>query len=93
VDFVGPLYLKGQRQRYYILVCKDVFDGAECLKRSRSRKMDEVDTFWGDCWKSLGRPAHVQFDNAREIAGWGPAVRLLSRVIRVCLRVSVHLVV
>jgi hypothetical protein len=27
LDFVGPLYLKGKRQRSYILVCKDVFDG------------------------------------------------------------------
>jgi hypothetical protein len=25
VDLVGPVYLKGQKQRYYIYVCKDVF--------------------------------------------------------------------
>jgi hypothetical protein len=59
VDFVGPLYLKGKRQRYYIFVCKDVFDGAVCLKLSRSRKMDEVLAFLGDCWKTLGRPTYV----------------------------------
>jgi hypothetical protein len=28
IDLVGPIYLKGQKQRYYIYVCKDVFDGA-----------------------------------------------------------------
>jgi transposase InsO family protein len=90
IDLVGPLYLKGKRQRYYILVCKDVFDGAVCLKLSRSRKMDAFLAFLGDCWKTLGRPAQVQFDNARELVGWGPAARYLSRVIRLCLRFGVE---
>lgn len=90
VDLVGPVYLKGQRRRLYIFVCKDVFDGAVCLKLGRSRRMDEVLAFLGDCWKSLGRPAQVQFDNAREVVGWGRAARYLSRVIRVCLRFGVE---
>jgi transposase InsO family protein len=92
VDFVGPFYLKGKRQRYYIFVCKDVFDGSVCLKLSRSRKMDEVLAFLGDCWKTLGRPTCVQFDNARELVGWGPAARYLSRVIRLCLRFGIEAV-
>ena len=90
LDLVGPLYLKGKRQRYYILVCKDVFDGAVCLKLSRSRKMDEVLTFLGECWKTLGRPHQLQFDNARELVGWGAAARYLSRVIRLCLRFGIE---
>ncbi len=90
VDVVGPLYLQGRRQRYYILVCKDVFDGAICLKMSRSRKMDEVLTFLGECWKTLGRPKQIQFDNARELVGWGAAARYLSRVIRLCLRFGIE---
>jgi transposase InsO family protein len=90
VDLVGPIYLKGQRQRYYIFVCKDVFDGAVCLKLGRSRRMEAVLDFLGECWKSLGRPTQVQFDNAREFLGWGPAARYLSRVIRLCLRFEVE---
>jgi putative transposase len=90
LDLVGPIYLKGQRQRYYIFVCRDAFDGAVCLKLARSRQMETVLTFLGDCWKSLGRPAQIQFDNAREFLGWGPAARYLSRVIRVCLRFAVE---
>jgi putative transposase len=86
VDFVGPIYPKGKRQRYYILVCKDVFDGAVCLILSRSRRMHEVLAILGDCWKTLGRPTCVQFDSARELVGWGPAARYLSRFIRLCLR-------
>ncbi len=31
----------------------------------------------------------MQFDNARELAGWEPAARTLSRVIRLCLRYGV----
>lgn len=90
VDLVGPIYLKGQKQRYYIFVCKDVFDGAVCLKLGRSRKMEAVLDFLGDCWKTLGRPKQVQLDNAREYLGWGPAARYLSRLIRLCLRFEVE---
>ena len=89
VDLVGPIYLKGSGHRYYIWICKDAFDGAVCLRLAYSRRMDEVLGFLGECWKDLGRPEQVQFDNARELAGWGPAARTLSRVIRLCLRFGV----
>jgi hypothetical protein len=82
VDLVGPVYLKGRSHRYYIWVCKDAFDGAFCLRLAGSRKMDEVLWFLEECWKDLGIPQQVQFDNARELSGWGPAARTLSRVIR-----------
>lgn len=90
VDAVGPLYLKGNRQRYYIFTCKDVYDGAVCLKLYRSRKMESILDFLGECWKNLGLPEQVQFDNAREIVGWGPAARYLSRVLRLCLRFGIE---
>jgi transposase InsO family protein len=89
VDLVGPIYLKGRKQRYYIWACKDAFDGAVCLRLACSRQMDEVLDFLGECWKTLGLPEQVQFDNAREITGWGHAARYLSRVIRLCLRFGV----
>jgi transposase InsO family protein len=89
VDLVGPIYLKGSGHRYYIWVGKDVFDGAVCLRLAGSRRMDEVLGFLGECWKDLGRPEQVQLDNARELAGWGPAARTLSRVIRLCLHYGV----
>ena len=90
IDLVGPIYLKGQRQRYYIFVCRDAFDGAVHLKLGRSRQMEAVLTFLGECWKTLGRPEQIQFDNAREFLGWGPAARYLSRVIRLCLRFGIE---
>jgi transposase InsO family protein len=86
VDLVGPLYLQGSGHRYYLWVGKDAFDGAVCLRLAYSRRMDEVLGFLGECWKDLGIPEQVQFDNARALAGWGPAARTLSRVIRLCLR-------
>jgi putative transposase len=89
VDLVGPVYLKGSRHRYYIWVGKDAFDGAVCLRLAGSRRMDEVLGFLGECWKDLGLPEQVQLDNARELCGWGPAARHLSRVIRLCLRYGV----
>jgi putative transposase len=89
VDLVGPVYLKGSGHRYYIWVGKDAFDGAVCLRLASSRRMDEVLWFLGECWKDLGIPEQVQLDNARELSGWGPAARTLSRVIRLCLRFGV----
>jgi putative transposase len=89
VDLVGPVYLKGSRHRYYIWAAKDVFDGAVCLRLASSRRMDEVLGFLGECWKDLGLPDQVQLDNARELSGWGPAARTLSRVIRLCLHFGV----
>jgi putative transposase len=89
VDLVGPIYLKGSGHRYYIWVGKDAFDGAVCLRLAYSRRMDEVLWFLGECWKDLGLPEQVQLDNARELSGWGPAARTLSRVIRLCLRFGV----
>jgi putative transposase len=89
VDLVGPVYLKGSRRRYYIWVGKDAFDGAVCLRLAGSRRMDEVIWFLGECWKDLGIPEQVQLDNARELSGWGPTARHLSRVIRLCLRFGV----
>jgi putative transposase len=86
VDLVGPVYLQGSGHRYYIWVGKDAFDGAVCLRLATSRRMDEVLGFLGECWKDLGIPEQVQFDNARELSGWGPAARTLSRVVRLCLR-------
>ncbi len=90
VDAVGPIYLKGHRQRYYIFTCKDVYDGATCLKLGRSRKIEAVLEFLGESWKTLGRPKQMQFDNAREYLGWVPAARYLSRLIRLCLRFEVE---
>src|SRR5438477_10883235 len=89
VDLVGPVYLKGSGHRYYIWVGKDAVDGAACLRLADSRKMDEVLWFLGECWKDLGRPEQAQFDDARELSGWGPSARTLCRVIRLCLRYGV----
>jgi transposase InsO family protein len=89
VDLGGPIFLKGRSHRYYIWVGKDAFDGAVCLRLAYSRRMDEALGSLGECRKDLGRPAQVQLDNARELAGWGPAARELSRGNRRCLRFGV----
>jgi putative transposase len=78
VDLVGPVYLLGSGHRYYIWVGKDIFDGAVCLRLAASRQMDAVLGFLGECWKDLGIPEQVQFDNARELAGWGQSAGALG---------------
>lgn len=90
VDIVGPIYLKGKPKRLYIFVCRDVFDGAVCLRLAYSRRMNDMLCFLSECWKSLGKPRLLQLDNAREFAGWGPSAKSLCRVIRICLRFGVE---
>jgi putative transposase len=90
VDSVGPIYLKGKKQRYYIFTAKDVYDGGVFIKLYRSRQSDVILDFLGEAWKHLGIPAQAQFDNAREVVGWGSAARYLSRVLRLCLRFGVE---
>jgi transposase InsO family protein len=90
VDLVGPIYLKGSSRRYYLWVGKDIFDGAVCLRLTGSRRRDEVLWFLGECGKDLVLPEQVQVDHARELSGWGPAARRLSRVIRLCLHLGVE---
>ena len=90
VDVVGPRYLKGDSTRYYFLVCKDVFDQSIHMEFVDSRRMDGVLDFLVHAWQHLGLPEQVQFDNGREFCGFGHTARFLSRVIRLCLRLSVE---
>jgi transposase InsO family protein len=90
VDVVGPRYLKGDKTRYYFLVCKDVFDQAVYLELVKGRSMDGILTFLIHAWQHLGLPEMAQFDNGREFCGFGYSARYLSRVIRLCLRLEVE---
>lgn len=88
VDVVGPRYLKGDSTRYYFVVCKDVFDQSVYIEFVDSRRMDGILNFLVHAWQHLGLPEKVQFDNGREFCGFGHTARLLSRVIRLCLRLE-----
>lgn len=90
VDFVGPRYLKGDRTRYYFLVCRDVFDQAIYMEFVDSRSTDTVLAFLVRAWQHLGISDIVQFDNGREFCGWGKAAHNLGRVIRLGLRLDVE---
>lgn len=92
VDVVGPRYLKGDKTRYYFLVCKDIFDQAVYLELVQNRSMDGGLTFLIHAWQPLGLPEGVQFDNGREFRGFGSATRYLSQVMRLCLRLEVEAV-
>jgi len=90
VDVVGPRYLKGDKTRYYFLICKDVFDQAVYLELVKGRRMNGVLVFLIHAWQHLGLPEIVQFDNGREFCSFGRPARFLSRVIRLCLRLEIE---
>src|SRR5262249_37413880 len=86
----APTYLRGSAPGSHSGGGKAACVGAACGGVAAPRRMNEVLWFLGECWKDLGRPEQVQLDNARELAGWGPGARTLSRVIRLCLRFGVN---
>jgi transposase InsO family protein len=90
VDSVGPRHLQGDRTDYYILICRDVCDGAVYAELVTNRETTTVIQFLIHAWQSLGLPTRVQFDNGREFCGFGQAARWLSRAIRFCLLVGVE---
>ena len=47
IDVVGPRYLRGDSTRYYLLVCKDVFDQSIYMELVDSCSMDGVLSFLG----------------------------------------------
>ena len=69
-----------KRQRYYICVCRDAFDGAVCLKIQGSRHMEAVLVFLGECWKTVGRPDRIRFNNARSTIEKGQRSDTLNRL-------------
>lgn len=56
----------------------------------RSRETDTVFAFLVLAWQHLGLPERGPFDNGREFCGWGRWPRSLSRVICLCLRLSIE---
>ena len=90
IDVVGPRYLKGDKTRYYFLVCKDVFDQSVYVELVKGRGMDGILTFLIHAWQHLGLPEIAQFDNGREFCGFGYPAHYLSRVIRLCLRLEIE---
>jgi hypothetical protein len=88
VDRVGPSDLLGRGHRYDLWAGTDAFAGAGGLRLAASRRRDDVLWVLGECGQDLRIPEPVQCDHAREVAGWGPAARPRSRVIRLGLRLG-----
>lgn len=90
VDIVGPRYLKGDKTKYYFLLCKDAFDQAVYAEFTAGCDMERVLPFLIHAWQQLGIPQYVQFDNGQSFYGWGRWPRSLNRVIRLALRLGIQ---
>ncbi len=90
VDIVGPRYLKGDKTKYYFLLCKDAFDQAVYAEYTAGCNMKQVLPFLIHAWQRLGVPQYVQFDNGKSFYGWGRWPRSLNRVIRLALRLGIQ---
>lgn len=80
LDLKGPLYLKGNAQKYYLATLRDVY----------GKKMATIIDFLVESWRKLGCPKRLQMDNGLEFRGSNRYPRSLGKLVRVCLDVGVE---
>jgi putative transposase len=88
VDLVGPRYIKGDG-RFYSLHIMDLFRHEVYLESQRTKADDPVAAGLLRCWKAMGIPDFIQFDNELSFRGSNRHPRSFGIVIRLCLHYRV----
>ncbi|MCP4050438.1 MAG: transposase family protein [bacterium] len=83
-DFVGPRYIKDDG-RFYSFNIMDIFSHCVYIEHQRSKKDSQVAASLLRCWKTMGLPKIVQFDNELSFHGSNKYSRTPGLVIRLCL--------
>lgn len=89
-DLVGPRYLKGP-VRFYSLNVVDLSTGRCGIEPLYSRSGQSVIDGFGDIWKRMGMPEHLQVDNEMSFYGSPTHPRGMGPLIRLCLHHNIAL--
>ncbi len=84
MDLVGPRYIKGDG-KFYALNVMDLYSHQVYLESQRTKADDQVVSSLMRCWKALGIPDFIQFDNELSFRGSNRYPRSLGIVLRLCL--------
>jgi hypothetical protein len=88
VDLVGPRYINGDG-RFYSLNVMDLFRHQVYLEPQRTKADEPVAASLFRCWKALGIPDFIQFDNELSFRGSNRYPRSFGIIIRMCLHYGV----
>jgi putative transposase len=92
LDLKGPLYLRGDSQKYYLAVLRDRYSRRGALGGLTSRDAQGIVDFVVASWTWLGVPTYLQLDNALEFRGSNRYPRSFGRLVRVALDLGVEII-
>jgi len=81
---IGPRYIKGDG-RFYSFNVMDVFSHRAYIESQRTKEDHQVAGSLMRCWKNIGIPDFLQFDNELSFRGSNKYPRSFGIVIRLCL--------
>jgi hypothetical protein len=85
LDLKGPIYLRGDGHKYYIVVLRDRYSRRCAIDALSSREAQGIVDFLVSSWQWLGLPNYLQMDNALEFRGSNRYPRSFGRVVRVAV--------
>ena len=90
LDFKGPFYLKDHAHKYYLMVLRDKLSKKTALRALSNKSMDAILDFVVDAWQRMGCPKRLKMDNCLDFRGSNLYPRSPSKLVRVCLDLSVQ---
>lgn len=85
LDLKGPIYLRGDSRKYYVVVLRDRYSRRCAMDALSSREAQGIVNFLVTSWQWLGLPHYLQMDNALEFRGSNRYPRSFGRVVRVAV--------
>ena len=85
LDLKGPIYLRGDSHKYYLVVLRDRYSRRCAMDVLPSREAEGIANFLVSSWQWLGFPSYLQLDNALEFRGSNRYPRSFGRVVRVAV--------
>ena len=90
LDFKGPIYLQDHSHKYYLVALRDKLSKKTALQALANKSMDAILDFLVNAWQSMGCPKRLQMDNCLDFRGSNLYPRSPSKLVRVCLDLSVQ---
>ncbi|MGC9976679.1 MAG: hypothetical protein ABSC57_08210 [Syntrophales bacterium] len=88
-DMVDPRYIKGDG-RFYSFNVMDLYSHQVCVESQKTKEDDQVASSLLKCWKAMGIPDFLQFDNELSFRGSNFHPRSFGIVLRLCLHYGVQ---
>jgi transposase InsO family protein len=90
IDLKGPVYLEGERHKYYLVALRDFVSKRVALDALTSRQSEAIVGFLVAAWRKLGLPRTLQLDNGMEFRGSNRYPRSFGKVVRLAVQIEVE---